>query len=501
MSGSISEPGRDHAVRLTRVDSATTSAPPRQPLVVYARGVDALEDRAHAIRIRPDTGSIDRRRLAAAGLSGIVPGLGQLFNRRPRLGALFLVPSLALVALAVVLLLTQSPARLIAWVVSPQILGTLLVLNAVVLAWRLLAAGQAFLEPSRQGPTGRLGIAGITVIAILVVLPHLVVWRYGTLLGDTFERIFQTSAADAGGVPTGPVPKDGERINVLLVGVDKTPDRTETLTDTMIVASLEPVGKTVSMVSLPRDMIGVPLGNGDVYGPKVNSLLSFADRNPKTFPKGGTRALEDAVGALLGIPIHYYARIDFIGFIAMVDAVGGVDVDVARQLNARRYDGYGLATTGFHLTAGRHHLTGPEALAYARIRKGAGETDFTRAARQQDVIVALRNRVTSGGGLFWQLPTLLDAVANTIRTDVPTSRLPELAAIVDEVGSGDVVRVVIGHPLVSSANTRFGASLVPNLAAIRAVAAKLFSAPGTPPVPWPTPNPSKAPKASPTPGG
>ena len=386
---------------------------------------------------------------------------------------------------------TQSPARLAAWVVAPQVLGTLLVLNLVVLAWRSLAVGQAFLEPARQGPTGRLGIVGIVLIALLVAIPHLAVWRYGTIVGDTFQRIFQTAAADGSGGPARPAPSDRERTNVLLVGVDKLPNRTETLTDTMIVASLDPVGKTVSMVSLPRDMVSIPLGNGDVFGPKLNSLMSFADRDPKTFPKGGMRALEDAVGALLGIPIHYYARIDFIGFIAMVDAVGGVDINVARTLNAKRYDGYGLSATGFHLDPGRHHLTGAEALAYARIRKGPGETDFTRAARQQEVIVALRNRVTGGGSLFWQVPTLMDAVANTVRTDLPTARLPELAAIVDEVGSGNVVRVVIGHPLVAAATTRYGSSQVPDLTAIRAVAAKLFSPPGTAPVGWPTPKPGK----------
>ena len=395
---------------------------------------------------------------------------------------------------------TQSPARLAAWVVSPQVLGTLLVLNWLVLAWRLLAVGQAFLDTGRTGPTGRLGIVGIVVIMLLVVLPHVAVWRYGTLMGDTFARIFQPASGEDGVIAgNGPVPRDGERINVLLVGVDKLPDRTASLTDTMIVASLDPVGKTVSMVSLPRDMVDVPLGNGDVYGPKLNSLLSFAERNPKTFPKGGMRTLEDAVGALLGIPIHYYARIDFIGFIAMVDAVGGVDINVKRLLRAKHYDGYGLPTKGFRLTKGIHHLTGAEALAYARVRKGVGETDFTRAARQQEVIVALRSSVSSGGSLFWRLPTLLDAVANTIRTDVPTARLPELAAIVDEVGSRDVVRVVIGHPLVASANTRYGSSQVPNVARIQKVAARLFSAPGTTPIPWPTPKATKAPKASPTP--
>ena len=395
---------------------------------------------------------------------------------------------------------TQSPARLAAWIVAPQVLGTLLALNAIVLAWRLLAVGQAFLDTGRTGPTGRLGIIGIAVIALLVVLPHVAIWRYGTMMGDTFARIFQaTSSQDGVATADGPIPRDGERINVLLVGVDKLPDRGASLTDTMIVASLDPVGRTVSMLSLPRDMVNVPLGNGDVYGPKLNSLLSFAERNPDSFPKGGMRTLEDAVSALLDIPIHYYARIDFIGFIAMVDAVGGVDIDVKRTLRAKHYDGYGLTTTGFRLTKGVHHLTGAEALAYARIRKGVGETDFTRAGRQQEVIVALRSSVSSGGSLFWRLPTLLDAVANTIRTDVPTARLPELAAIVDEVGAKNVVRVVIGHPLVAAANTKYGSSQVPNLEKIQAVAARLFSAPGTPPVPWPTPKPTKAPKATPTP--
>ncbi len=395
---------------------------------------------------------------------------------------------------------TQSPARLAAWVVSPQVLGTLLALNWLVLAWRLLSVFQAFLDTGRPGPTGRLGVVGIVVIALLVVLPHLAVWRYGTIMGDTFARIFQPASGKAGAlVADGPVPVDGERINVLLVGVDKLPDRSASLTDTMIVASLDPIGKTVSMLSLPRDMVNVPLGNGDVYGPKLNSLMSFAERNPDTFPKGGMRTLEDAAGTLLDIPIHYYARIDFIGFIAMVDAVGGVDIDVKRTLRAKHYDGYGLTTPGFRLTKGIHHLTGAEALAYARIRKGAGETDFTRAGRQQEVIVALRSSVSSGGSLFWRLPTLLDAVANTIRTDVPTARLPELAAIVDEVRSRDVVRVVIGHPLVAAANTEFGSSQVPNLEKIRAVAARLFSTPGTPPIPWPTPKAAKAPKATPSP--
>ncbi len=69
--------------------------------------------------------------------------------------------------------------------------------------------------------------------------------------------------------------------------------------------------------------MNVPLGTGDVFGPKLNSLMSYADAHPDEFPKGGIRTLEDAIGTLLEIDIQYYARVDFAGFVAMVDAVGG----------------------------------------------------------------------------------------------------------------------------------------------------------------------------------
>jgi LCP family protein required for cell wall assembly len=452
-----------------------------------------------ATRIRPDTRPTDVRRLIAAALSALIPGLGQLFNGRRRLALLFLLPSLVLIALGVMLVQSQSPARLAAWVVSPQVMGTLLGLNLVVLCWRLLAVGQAFLDTRRTGPTGRLGVAGIVVIAILVVLPHVAVYQYGTILGDTFERVFTGAvlgASDDRGAAAGPVPKEGERTNVLLVGVDKRAKGSATLTDTMMVASLDPIGHTVSIVSLPRDLIDTPLGNGDVFAPKLNSLISYADRHPKEFPQGGMRTLQDAVGALLGIPIHYYARVDFAGFIKMVDAVGGVDVTVKKGFEDPKYDGFGFDGRGFSITRGTHHLDGANALAFARSRKGVGESDFTRQARQQQILVALRDRATRGGSLLFALPDLLDAVGETIRSDVPVDRLPALAAIMEEVGRTDVTSVVIRSPLVRAKKTRYGDSQAPDLTRIRAVAAALFSDPGTPPQPWPTPKPTKAPKST-----
>jgi LCP family protein required for cell wall assembly len=453
----------------------------------------------HARRIRPDTGHLDRRRLAGAGLSAILPGLGQLWNRRTRLAAVFLVPTLILLAMAALLLATQSPARLVAWVASPSVMGTLLSINLLLLGLRLVAVVQAFLDTRWHGPTSRSGIVGLALIMVLVVLPHAVAYRYGTALESTFARVFDSKTAAVGDGPAAtPRPLDG-RINVLLIGVDALPWRTTTLTDTMMVVSLDPVGKSVSLVSLPRDLVNVPLGNGDVFGPKLNSLMSYADRNPDEFPDGGTQALLDATSALLGIDVAYYARIDFYGFVEMVDTVGGVDVVVADAIDDPAYPAVDGSPPGWSISAGEHHLDGADALAYARARKAAGESDFTRAARQQQILVALRDAVTDDGSLLWELPALLETVGTRVRSNVPISQLPELAAIVDEVEDGAITRAVIRHPLVRSEDTRYGSSLVPDLEAIRVVAAALFPEPGGVPVPWPTPDPSAAPRVSPTP--
>jgi hypothetical protein len=135
------------------------------------------------------------------------------------------------------------------------------------------------------------------------------------------------------------------------------------------------------------------------------------------------------------------------------------------------------------------------------------ESDFTRQARQQQILIALREKAAHGGSLLFELPDLLDAVGQTIHTDMPADRLPTLAAIVDEVGHDDITSVVIRSPLIHFVSTRYGDSEAPDLTRIRAMAAKLFTAPGTRPVPWPAPKPTptpkatKAPKATATSGG
>jgi LCP family protein required for cell wall assembly len=431
-------------------------------------------------------------------MSAVLPGLGQLANGRMRLAAIFALPTLAILALMWLALQLYSPSRLVATLINPAILTVVLGLNVVVLVWRLVAVGQAFFDSRAGGRPGRGGALALVVLIAFVVAPHLFGLQVGLSARDTFARIFDSQGeGGVAGVTATPAPGDGERTNVLVIGIDSTPWRTTTLTDTMMVVSLDPVGRTVSMMSIPRDLVGAPLGNGDVFGPKLNSLMSYADAHPKEFPQGGVQALEDSVGALLGIPIHYRATIDFLGFMKIVDTLGGVDVNVARGFTDREYE-YGRQK-GFSITAGRHHLDGLNALGYVRARKAPGESDFTRAARQQEVLIALRGRATQGGSLLFQLPSLLEALGDTVRTDVPVERLPLLAVLADEVKGDAIVRVVVRFPLVRGGRNEYGSVQFPDLAAIRAVSSEVFSEPGTPPSPWPTPKPAAAPRASPTP--
>jgi len=433
--------------------------------------------------------SSDVRRLAAAGLSALVPGLGQALNGRRTPALVLLVPTLVLAAVVALVVATSTPIRLAATFVAPQMLDLLLSLSLVVLGWRLVAVGHAFFDRRYARMPGRAGIGGLVVLVALVALPHAGAAYYGGLARDAFGRFFVASAHagapdDAGAGASALVPRDDERLNVLIVGIDKAQGRTATLTDAMMLASLDRTLGSVSLVSIPRDLVNVPLGDGRTFGPKLNSLYGYASRHRDQFPQGAMRALEDGVGTLLGVRVHYYATLDFDGFADLIDAVGGVEVTVKKGFEDPGYDGIGLDGRGWSITAGRHVLDGPNALAYARSRKALGESDFTRQERQQQILVAFRNRLMGGGSLFFELPALLETFGSMVRTDLPPDRLPELAALADASGTTDIVRVVVQRPLIKPATGRYGSVQIPDLVAIRAMSTVVLPKPGAPAQGW-----------------
>ena len=228
------------------------------------------------------------------------------------------------------------------------------------------------------------------------------------------------------------------RINILLTGVDSAETRSTSLTDTLLVLSVDPADKSVVMVSLPRDISSFPLYDGRTFKGKINSLMTWARNHPKDFPDGPFPTLMKEVGYLIGVPIHYYAAVDLQGFRRMVDVVGGVTVDNPKAINdpALRLAG---RDHGFTLPAGKVKLSGRTALAYARSRQGEGDSDFTRAARQQQLLVALQSKLASPS-MLTKLPAIIGAAGDTVRTSLPTSRLEEFIALGRSIDRKSITR-------------------------------------------------------------
>jgi LCP family protein required for cell wall assembly len=265
----------------------------------------------------------------------------------------------------------------------------------------------------------------------------------------TFRPGDSPSPTDDYAVPPAVTPPTREaRINILLTGIDAAEDRDHSLTDTLLVASIDPLTNKVALISFPRDISNFELSDGRIYRGKINSLMTYARNHPAEFPAGAEATLVNELGYLLGVPIHYYAAVDLDGFSRMIDLVGGVTVDNPRAINDPRYrwlDGH----QGFSLSAGIHNLDGVTALAYVRSRQGQGDNDFTRARRQQQVLLSLRGKLTSPQ-MLPQLPQILDVAGDTIRTNFPSDRINEMIELATRVNDDDTFRAVLGPPYATN---------------------------------------------------
>jgi LCP family protein required for cell wall assembly len=200
------------------------------------------------------------------------------------------------------------------------------------------------------------------------------------------------------------------------------------------------------MISFPRDIAEFPLWSGGTYHGKINALMTDAERHPEKFPDGGITTLTKELGFLLGIPIHYYAAINLDGFEAMIDQVGGVTITNNSQIDDPTYGGWNVpGKIGFSLSPGKHTLDGATALAYVRSRKGAGNNDFERARRQQQLLIALEHKLADPG-MLPKLPGLLDDATRTITTSFPADRLAEMLALGRTIDDSKISRRVLGPP-------------------------------------------------------
>lgn len=431
--------------------------------------------------------SSDPRSAAAALLSFIFPGVGQAYNGQWALASLLAVPVL-LVGIFGVLVVVVDGSDVVSRMLDARVLIALIVLDVTLLGWRLVAILQAHGERSRLTfhgwPTWLT--AGLVVLTIAM---HALPAYYASKAIDTLGSVALEGGGGLGGQEAGrqidvappsfqPDVGLGERVTVLLVGVDFAPGRAQHLTDTMLVATLDPRTGDGAMISVPRDLYGVPLGDGRVYNAKLNSLMATASGDLATYPEGGPATLKAAIGELLGTTIHYFAAIDIEGLRQVIDTIGGVDVTVERTINDPAYADTLTGQRGFYLEAGEQHLDGYSALGYARSRMSAGESDFTRAERQQVLLTAIAEKLTAGN-LLMTLPGLLDAMRDNVATDIPSTRIPDLASEIQDADLGDLEQVVLTPPefVFPEENATAGYILHPVFDAISRLGERIFGEP------------------------
>ena len=404
-----------------------------------------------------------RSAATAAVLSFLFPGLGHAYLGRRRAALVFALPAI-LVALAAGLDLLRGIDGVIAYVITPSGAMTVLVLVLLTGAWRLISMIDAVAVARRvAGLRARATVVAGVLVAITLVTHGSMAYVAYTMY-DAGSKIFVGGGPDDApttaqpGTSADPTPSDDyeatplatpetakSRINILLTGVDSAESRSTALTDTLLVVSVNPEDGSVAMLSMPRDISHFPLYDGRTFTGKINSLMTWARNHPKEFPDGPFPTLIKELGFLVGVPIHYYAAVDLEGFRRMIDEVGGVTVNNERAINDPAYLWVDGGPPGFYLKAGKVKLDGRTALAFVRSRQGAGDNDFTRAARQQQLLVALRNKLSSPD-MITRLPALIRVAGDTVRTNLPTDRLEEFIALARTVDPGAIERYVLGPP-------------------------------------------------------
>lgn len=480
---------------------------------------------------------------AAALLSFVFPGLGQAAAGRRRRGLIVALPALG-VGAATVAVLLFARHQISDALFAENIVTALLVVNVVILAYRLWAIldayrivssarAQSFLQTkiqSKTEPTARRRVwQPLTSIALGAVLvatvgTHLVFGAVGVQYRDQlFNCVFNTdapcwfggngnlaagetiapygdqAATDAPATPTtlpaspsangspsaspagsptplptpGPTSADGipifpveevsgpntdpadwaldGKLNVLLVGADAGAGRWSLRTDTMILLEVDiKTGRSV-MYGIPRNLENVPLPPESAgafpchcfpYPNLLNALWRDAVNRPSAYPYAGSdfvrgfKALEGAIGQYLGLHVDGSVVINLMGFVHLIDALGGLDIDVPAEIKDSQYsrpqDGRNIT---IDIKAGQQHMNGLVALEYARSRHQ--DSDYGRMSRQQAVLIALRAQLQPCS-LLPKIPDLIGALGDAFWTDMPVGDAPALVAMAEHIGAGNV---------------------------------------------------------------
>ncbi len=350
--------------------------------------------------------------------------------------------------------------------------------------------------PSRRGSSmaGVLAGAGLVVLLFLTLAPHVVAGYYAYLSRDFLITVFvdedvsDTTSTSISSTTTTTVPTtlstaptgstvttrsttttteaptttteppldwgEDQRLSILLIGTDAGYGRRGARADSVMVATVDLEKGSVALFGIPRNTGSLPLSEAaakalktDVYVDMISNLYEAASEHPELAPEGGdpgAEVLKDTAGRLLGIPIQHYAVVNMGGFVDLVDAFGGVKINVKERVWVRLSPP--TADEDFKvydIKPGIQELDGHEALAFGRSR--TGNSDYDRMRRQRCVIMALlyQNGVTD---LALNFPKVLKAIQENMKTDIPLDRISDLIRVRSKVATDRMVSVGFGPP-------------------------------------------------------
>jgi LCP family protein required for cell wall assembly len=406
-----------------------------------------------------------RSPLLSVLLSTIWPGLGHLYLGRRVAAAIFAVPILALVAWILVEA-SQGGAGVAGDMLNEDFALALTVVVLVAGLWRGLAMVHSMVTAR---PVRRWGARSSALLAVLLIVMSAVHIRAAAYPWSAYN--FDRTVAVAEETPTPeptatetpsptPTPSWGSwqwaetlgpsitpmptptpqivnkyRITFLVTGRDRSSSRT----DTIMLVSFDTRAHKVWMVSVPRDtaMFDYYWGGTAPATVRINTFYARVHSGLIKAPDTPWEAFKKEIGYLVGIKVDYYVAIDLDGFPGLVDLVGGVDVVNPKAIN----DPFSNTI----LPAGPLHMDGVTALHYVRSRHGAGDSDYTRSARQQDVLVALERKIVSPE-MALKIPELLDATSKVVHTDFPLKKAKGYLTAASKVTDKGIFKCVLGPP-------------------------------------------------------
>ena len=302
-------------------------------------------------------------------------------------------------------------------------------------------------------------------------LPSLPNVNLPSVSGQSQER---QSNISTGGEPL-PDWQKKERVNILLLGIDERSDQHGPWrTDTMIVLTIDPENMTAGILSIPRDLwVRIPGYSEN----RINTAHYTGDL--KKFPGGGPALAIKTVQHNLAITIHYYVRVNFRGFVEAIDTIGGIDIYVEKEIDDPLYPDNAYGYDPLYIPAGLQHMDGELALKYARTRHGG--SDFDRLRRQQQVIMAVRDKVLRFEllpQLLPKLPELLKTIGDAVQTDLQLDEMRNLVQLAGQIDDEHIKTAVIDSSMTVPTTTPNGAQvLIPIPDKIRAVVDEIFSTP------------------------